>query len=79
MIGLGVLAEFLRLHAIVLLHWALDVNQLAAYGSLFHCSEQKQVQNDDSTAVILPAVALSQAAKTLSFLVHFVYIFECQQ
>jgi len=43
--------EFLLLHAILLLHWALDLNQLAAYGSLFQCSEKKQVQNDAFSVV----------------------------
>ena len=67
--------EFLHLHVQLLLYWALDLNELQqycliVYGSLFHCSEQKQVQNDDSIAVVL-ATALSQAAKTQYSHVHF--------
>lgn len=67
-------AEFWLLHAIMLLHCILDLNQLAAYGSPFQCSKQKQVQNDDSTSVILLVVALSSWQKSI-FLVHLVNMF----
>ena len=68
--------EFLHLHVQLLLYWALDLNELqqyclAIYGSLFHCSEQKQVQNDSSVLILL-SVAKIRAAKNQFSLVYFV-------
>ena len=59
--------EILHLHVTLLLPWALDLNQLVAYGS----------QNDDAIAVILPAAVVIQVVETLYFHVHFGDKFEC--
>ena len=71
--------ELLHLHVTLFFYWELALNQIAAYGSLFQCSEQKQVQNDDSANVILLAEDETQAAKNLSFLVHYVDSYGCQK
>ena len=58
-------AGFLHLYVTLLLHWALNLNQLQFYilgvdWSLSQCSKHKQVQNDDSTVVILLAELVIQ-------------------